>query len=178
NVPTGTYTLAGGELQLGKVNGSNIALTGAGSGRTIIDGNHASRVLDLDPSIVGGVLVSISGVTITNGRDGTFGGAGLIAGSGSASTLDMLVVSNSMFSNNQANFAAPTASNNPGGGLAFQGGSLSLTNVTFTGNQSYSSAGAAVFYETLGNSPSQTLTITGSTFTANSTSNTGASGIS
>jgi len=54
NVPAGTYTLANGEIQLGKVSGSNITLNGAGSASTIIDGNHASRVLDLDPSIVGG----------------------------------------------------------------------------------------------------------------------------
>jgi len=178
NVPSGTYTLANGELQLGKVSGSNITLTGAGSASTIIDGNHASRVLDLDPSVVGGVTTAISGVTITNGRDGTFGGAGIIGGSGSAATLDTLSVSNSVISNNQANFTVQTASNKPGGGISFQAGSMSLTNVTFSGNQSYSSAGSAVWYQTIGSTAGQTLTVSGSTFSGNSTANSGASGTS
>src|SRR5919199_1522068 len=81
-VAAGTYQLVNGELQMGKVSGSNITLNGAGSGSTIISGNNASRVFDLDPSIVGGVTTSISGVTITNGAVTTFGGAGIIAGSG------------------------------------------------------------------------------------------------
>ena len=178
NVPAGTYTLANGELRLGKVNGSNITVNGAGSASTIIDGNHNSRVLDLDPSLVGGVTISLSGVTITNGRDGTFGGAGIIAGSGNVATLDTLTVSNSVFSDNQANFAVPAASNKPGGGILFQGGSLSLTNVTFSGNQSFSSSGSAVFYQAVGSPTGQTLTVNGSTFSGNSTANSGASGTS
>src|SRR3954451_5455389 len=36
-VPAGTFTLTSGELQMGKVNGSNITLNGAGSASTIID---------------------------------------------------------------------------------------------------------------------------------------------
>src|SRR5690242_5917009 len=177
SVPAGIYTVTNGELQLGKVNGSNITLTGAGTASTIIDANHNSRVLDLDPSVVGGVTTSISGVTITNGRDGTFGGAGIIAGSGHSATLDHLTVSNSVFSNNQANFAVPTASNKPGGALSFQGGTLSLTNDTFTGNQSFSSAGAAVWFQTF-EAAGETLTVTGSTFSGNSIANSGASGTS
>jgi hypothetical protein len=178
NVPAGTYTLANGELQMGKVNGSNITLNGAGSASTIIDGQHASRVLDLDPAVVGGVTTSISGVTITNGRDGTFGGAGIIAGSGGATALDTLNVANSVLSNNQANFAVPTASSKPGGGISVQGGNLTLTNDTFTGNQSFSSAGAAVSYMALGSTAGQTLTVNGSTFSGNTTANSGASGTS
>ena len=141
-VAAGTYVLTNGELAMGKVAGSNITLTGAGSGSTIIDGNHNSRVFDLDPSVLGGVTTSISGVTITNGRDGTFGGAGIIAGGGH-NAKDHLTIANSVISNNQANFAAPTTSNKPGGGISFEGGDLSVTNVTFTGNQSFSSDGSA-----------------------------------
>jgi hypothetical protein len=177
NVPSGTYTLTSGELQLNKVSGSNVTLTGAGSASTIIDGNHTSRVLDLDPSVVGGVTTAISGVTIRNGRDGTFGGAGLIAGSGHAAALDHLTVSNSVFSNNQANFAVPTASNKPGGGLSFQGGTLALSNDTFSGNQSFSSAGGAVWFQTF-EASGETLTVDNSTFSGNATANSGASGTS
>jgi putative Ig domain-containing protein len=175
NVAAGTYTITSGELQMGKVSGSNITLNGAGSASTIIDGTHNSRVLDLDPSVVGGVTTSISGVTITNGRDGTFGGAGVIAGGGH-SPQDHLTVSNSVFSNNQANFGAQTTSNKPGGGLSFQGGTLSLVNDTFSGNQSFSSAGGAVWYETF--EAGGSLTVTGSTFSGNSTANSGLSGTS
>jgi hypothetical protein len=178
NIPAGTYTLTSGELQVSKVSGSNVSLVGAGSASTIIDGNHNSRVLDFDPSTVGGITNSISGVTITNGRDGTFGGAGVIAGSGNTNTIDTLTVSNSVFSNNQANFAVPTASNKPGGALEFQTGNLTLTNVTFTGNQSFSSSGGAVSYQAIGPTTGQTLTINGATFSGNSTANSGASGTS
>ena len=166
NVAAGTYTLSNGELAMGKVAGSNITLNGAGSASTIIDGNHNSRVFDLDPNVVGGVTTSISGITVTNGRDGTFGGAGLIAGGGH-NAADNLTVSNSVFSNNQANFAVPTASSKPGGGMSFQGGNLNLTNVSFTGNQSFSSAGAGLWYQTF--EAGGTLTLTGSTFSGNST---------
>src|SRR5690242_16629165 len=178
SVPAGIYTVTNGELQLGKVNGSNITLTGAGPASTIIDGNHASRVLDLDPSTVGGVTTSISGVTVTNGRDGTFGGAGIIAGSGPATGLDTLTISNSVISDNQANFAAPTASSKPGGGILFQGGVLHLANDTFSGNESFSSAGSAVFYQAIGAPGGQTLSVTGSTFSGNAIANSGASGTS
>jgi large repetitive protein len=175
NVAAGTYTITNGELQMGKVAGSNITLTGAGSASTIIDGNHNSRVFDLDPSVIGGVTTSISGVTITNGRDDTFGGAGLIGGGGH-NAKDHLTVSNSVFSNNQANFANPTTSNKPGGGISFEGGDLSLTNVNFTGNQSFSSDGAGLAFLTF--DAGGTLTVNNSSFSGNSTANSGASGTS
>src|ERR1700712_4024532 len=85
-VAAGHYTITNGELQMGKVAGSNITLTGAGAASTIIDGNNASRVFDLDPSVGGGVTTSISGVTITNGRVTSIGGAGIIAGAGHSAT--------------------------------------------------------------------------------------------
>src|SRR3954451_23222351 len=178
NVPGGTYILANGELQLGKVSGSNITVNGAGSASTVIDGNHASRVLGMDPARVGGVTTSISGLTITNGRDGTFGGAGIIGGSGGIATLDTLTVSNTVISNNQANFAVPSASSKPGGGILFQGGTLHLINDAITGNQSFSSAGSGVFYQAAGSPTGQTLTVTGSSFSGNATANSGASGTS
>src|SRR3954451_1085059 len=40
NVPGGTYILANGELQLGKVSGSNITVNGARFGRPGSDGDH------------------------------------------------------------------------------------------------------------------------------------------
>ncbi|MEO7261881.1 MAG: hypothetical protein ABI047_11610, partial [Jatrophihabitantaceae bacterium] len=164
-VAAGTYTLTNGELQMGKVSGSNITLTGAGQASTIINGNNASRVFDLDPSIVGGVTTSISGVTITNGAVTTFGGAGIIAGSGNAGTKDTLTISNSTISNNDVNSAT---TNKYGGGLQFFGGSLTITNSTFSGNTSGSSSGSAVAYAHQDVAAGEQLTITGTTFSGNS----------
>ena len=41
-------------------------------------------MLELDFNLTGGVSTSISGVTITGGSDDTYGGAGIIAGSGNS----------------------------------------------------------------------------------------------
>jgi hypothetical protein len=176
DVSAGTYTLTNGELQLNKVSGSNVTITGAGSASTVIDGDHLSRVLDLDPNVVGGVTTSISGVTITNGRDSTFGGAGIIAGSGTKTSLDTLTVTDSVLSNNQASFNVKTQSNKPGGGISMQGGKLTLTNDTLSNNESYSSGGSGVWYQAAGSAAGQTLTVSGSTFSGNSAPNSGASG--
>jgi hypothetical protein len=171
NVPAGHYTLTSGELAPGKVSGSNISIVGAGSASTIIDGNHASRVLNIDGPTVGGVTTSISGVTITNGADSTFGGAGVLAGSGTQASTDSLTVSNTVISNNVADAATPTATNKPGGGLAMEGGVLTLTNVTVTGNSISSSAGSGVYYQAFGTATPQSVSITGSTFSGNSVVN-------
>src|SRR4051794_15063048 len=146
-VAAGTYILTNGELQMGTVSGSNITLTGAGAGSTIISGNNASRVFNLDPSVIGGVTTSISGVTITGGAVTTFGGAGIIAGSGHATPLDTLTISNSTISNNNVN---TTTSNKPGGGISVSGGSLFLTNSTISNNSAGSSPGGGVSYTAQG----------------------------
>jgi|GEM_PF-938954 len=162
----GTYTLTNGELQMGKVAGSNITVTGAGAGSTIISGNNASRVFLLDPAVVGGITTSISGVTITNAAVTQFGGAGVLGGSGSQASRDNLTISNSVISNNHAN---GTTTNKYGGGVEFQGGSLTITNSTFSGNTSGASSGSAVEYQHLDTAAGEQLTISGSTFSGNST---------
>jgi hypothetical protein len=149
---------------MGKVSGSTITLNGAGAGSTIIDGNGASRVFDLDPSILGGVTTSISGVTITNGAVTTFGGAGIIAGSGHATTKDTLTISNATITNNHVN---TTTSNKPGGGVQFEGGSLSITNSTISNNSSGSSPGGGVSYTAEGAAAGEQLAISGTTFSGN-----------
>src|SRR5207244_2181775 len=121
------------ELQPGIHSGQTVNITGAGSASTIIDGQGLSRVLDYDPSVVGGVNASLSGVKITGGHVTTIGGAGVIAGSGHATTRDVLTVDSVVFADNHV---VTTATNDPGGGLSFQGGMLSVSNSTFTGNSS------------------------------------------
>jgi large repetitive protein len=167
-VAAGTYHLTNGELQMGKVSGSNITLTGAGAASTIIDAGGLSRVFNLDPSIIGGVTTSISGVTISGGSDtgaGALGGAGIIAGSSTAATGDHLTVSNSTITNNHT-----TGLSNVGGGLQFIGGVLTVTNSTISSNSSSEAPGSGVFYGARGVASGEGLTVSGTTFSGNSTS--------
>ncbi len=122
-------------------------------------------MFDLDPIIVGGVTTAISGVTITNGAVTTFGGAGIIAGSGNAATRDVLTLSNSVITNNHV---TSTTTNKYGGGVEFQGGSLTVTNSTFSGNTSGSSSGSALEYQHFGAASGEQLAVSGSTFSGNS----------
>ena len=164
-VAAGTYTLTNGELQMGKVSGSNITLTGAGAGSTVINGNNTTRVFNLDPNTVGGVVTSISGVTITGGRDSTFGGAGIIAGATAQPTGDTLTISNSTLTNNHA-----TGGSNVGGALGFAGGSLTITNSTISNNSTTGAGGSGVWYRAEGTAGGEGLTISGTTFSGNSVS--------
>src|SRR3954453_8347843 len=91
-VPAGHYNIANGELQPGLHSGQTVNITGAGAATTIIDGQGLSRVLDYDKAVIGGVNASISAVTITGGADHDFGGAGIIAGSGHATTSDVTTI--------------------------------------------------------------------------------------
>jgi hypothetical protein len=167
NLPAGQYVLANGELQIGKFSGQDVRLNGFGRASTVIDGGGKSRVLDLDPGIVGGVAVSISGVTVTGGADSTFGGAGIIGGSGNETSTDTLTITDSSITGNIANAKGQTVSNKPGGGVQFIGGSLTITNSTISGNSSYSSRGAGVAYFAQGKVSDESLTITGTTFSGN-----------
>src|SRR4051812_42808114 len=145
-LPAGRYKLDNGELQPGLVSGQTVNITGAASATTIIDGQGLSRVIDYDKNIVGGVNASISDVTITGGASTTFGGAGIIAGSGHATTADVMTIDNVAFVSNQANANAQSVTNRPGGGLEYQGGKVTITNSTFRDNGAYSSPGSAISY--------------------------------
>ncbi|MEO6500586.1 MAG: putative Ig domain-containing protein [Jatrophihabitantaceae bacterium] len=167
-VAAGVYTLANGELQMGKVPGSNITLNGAGAGSTIIQGNDTFRIFNLDPNLVGNVTTSISGVTITKGSDSVFGGGGIIAGSTAQPTgapLDNLTISNSTITANHA-----SGGSNTGGGLAFSGGNLTITNSTISNNTSNGAGGSGVWYRAEGTGPVENVTITGTTFSGNTVS--------
>jgi hypothetical protein len=164
-VAAGTYHLANGELQMGKVSGSNITLNGAGAASTIIDADGLSRVFNLDPNLVGGVITSISGVTITDGADSIFGGAGIIGGATAMPTGDTLTISNSTISNNRA-----SGGSNTGGGVAFAGGNLTVTNSTISNNSSNGAQGSGLWYRAEGTASGEGLTISGTTFSGNNVS--------
>jgi len=163
DVPAGTYTLTDGALQVGTDTGSDITIVGTGNAVVRGDGSH--QVMTLDPNLVGGVAVTIDGLTLTGGVDTLYGGGAIIGGSGlepASGTADALTVKNSTISHNSA-----SADNAPGGGIQFSGGSLDVESTTFTGNSSGQSEGGAIVYQAQG-SGTQSLRIAGSTFDGNS----------
>jgi len=167
NVPAGRYILTGGELPVGTQTGADISITGAGPLATFVDPNFASRAFNLDPGILGGVHVALSSLSVEHGDDSTFGGAGIIGGSGNQAQIDTLSLSNVRLGLNRANEADPNVTNNPGGGLQFVGGNLTITNSSFESNTSRSSPGSAVAFKASGTAAGQGLTVSGSSFSAN-----------
>jgi len=168
DVPAGVYNLTNGELRLGGEPGQRISLVGAGAAGTVIDAGGLSRVLEIDFNLTGGISASIAGVTVRGGSDATWGGAGIIAGSGTSDSSDDLTISASTITGNQTSPADAIATGYPGGGVQFVGGSLTITNSTISGNSSGNSPGSGVFYQGLGAVGGERLTITGSTFSGNS----------
>src|SRR5438477_534679 len=98
-----TITLTSGELLINK----NLTITGPGATLLAINGNAASRVFEM----TSGIDVTISGLTITNGNAGDYGG-GIVNGSPTT-----LTITNSTLSGNSA------AS---GGGILNSGGSATV----------------------------------------------------
>ena len=163
SVPGGHYLLTSGALDVGTQSGSDITITGASAAATVIDGNNASGVFNIDGNLLGAITTTISGVTITGGRDTSgFGGGGIIDGAGSGMPADSLTVTDSVLSNNSA-----TGAGAPGGALQMYGGALTVTNTRFT-NNSAEADGSAIWHSTQpGVTGSQQLTITHSTFDNN-----------
>jgi hypothetical protein len=122
-VVNGTITLTSGQLEVSK----SIMINGPGANLLTVDANHASRAFH----IASGNTVTISGLTITNGNDGGFGGGAIFNGDAT------LTVSNCTISGNSAS--------GPGGGIFNQGfpGSATLTinNSTLSGNSVFFSGG-------------------------------------
>jgi hypothetical protein len=126
---TGTITLTSGSLQ---IDGGPLTIAGPGAASLIIDGNANSRVFTIFeasppacPALSGPVdyLITLSGMTVRNGRRNLDSSAGGIL-SGKSLVLDGMVIEN-----NQAR---------TGGGLGFflqyPNQSLTITNSRFVGN--------------------------------------------
>ena len=169
-VAAGTYRLAPGgrgALVVGTKADSSISIVGAASGVTIV-GDGAHQVFNLDPAMVGGVSVAMSNIAVTGGVDNSYGGGGIIGGSGSSDkAADTLSLDNVSITGNRANLTG-SATNNPGGGIQFIGGALRINNSVINNNSSGSSAGGGVAYQAMGIA-GESLTITNSTFNGNST---------
>jgi hypothetical protein len=139
---TGTITLSSGQL----VVNDSITISGPGAGVLAVNGNGTFRVFE----IASGKTVSISGLTMTNGKVVSVTGGGLRVPTGST-----VSIANSTVSNNVA-----AASN---GGAISNAGTLTITDSDISNNFASFGGGGVL------NNGSGTLTITGSTFTGNST---------
>jgi len=179
-VPAGTYLLnpGFGALQVGVISGENVTIMGTSGGApadTIVQQAAGCTepalncmVFFLDPGSVGGVTVSISGLTITGGHTG-IGGGGIAGGSLSPGAPDNTTLSSCAITNNAATGAVPGSA--PGGGVGYLHGSLTVTNCTFSGNSSGTSNGGGIDFTDV-DPAAGTLTVTNSTFTGNSTAQT------
>ena len=153
DVPAGTYNLTLGELKVGTTSGANITISGAGAGLTFVHQTSSSaRVFELDPSVLGNVAVTFSGVTISGGQAQAFGGGAILGGG----TSDSLSLSGDNISGNGC------SGNNSGAGLSWApAGTVSITSSTFSNNTCAEAGGAVLF------SANGSLTVSNSTFSGN-----------
>lgn len=181
NVPAGNYnlTIAGaGEFFAGNnsigdldITGNNTSIIGAGAAVTIItQTTGGSRVIEVNPFLVPGIITSISGVTVSGGTETAgIGGGGILSGSGNGS----LTISNSVISGNSATGVGSFG----GGGLCHTGGSLTINGSTFSTNSTNTSGGGVSYSASDGsNGATGILTVSGSTFTSNTANSSAAGG--
>jgi len=137
---------AGGDLDI--VPGE-LTISGAGAATTTINGSGFDRVFHIQP----GASVTITGITIRNGRASDGFGGGAVLNGGSLNLTDVALVGNNsttggggVQNGGSATFANVTVSGNAaashGGGLWNFNGQASLTNVTISGNRAGSTGGA------------------------------------
>ncbi|MCW4385525.1 putative Ig domain-containing protein [Salinibacterium sp. SYSU T00001] len=165
-VPAGVIELTLGALEVGTQTGADITITGAGPS-TVIDGNGA-QALVLDPTLIGGVAVTLDSLTVRGGSDSVYGGGAVIGGSGYGPTADSLLVRNVTFTGNSSNVTG-AATYTVGGAIQFIGGSLTIEDSLFEGNSSGSASGGAVAYQATGATAGEALSVTSSIFRNNET---------
>jgi hypothetical protein len=147
---TGTITLTNGELFVS----NSVSILGPGPTNLAVDGNHASRVFHIGSNTV----VSISGLTITNGSAHSFFTSGL--GGGIFNDHAILTVSDCTLSGNSA-FSGGGIGNEGSGGSA----GLQLVNSTLSGNSAGANGGC--IYNCGGSHGRVSMKITGCTLIVN-----------
>ena len=150
HVPDGTYALtipasgADGD-DTGDLNiTASVAITGAGSARTIIDGNSIDRVFDVSA----GQFVGLDNLTI---RNGALRGNGAGIQNAGLLTVDRCVIENNISYRNDAG--------NNGGGI-YNTGSLDISSSTIRGNDVEGTGGGGGI-SSLGTAVIRTSTISG-----------------
>jgi hypothetical protein len=106
-----------------------VAIQGPGAGQLTVDGNGTYRDFDVEPTSAGDV-VSISGLTITDGYASANGGA--VFNSGANLTLSNVLVENS-YTNGTTKYH--------GGGVFSAGPSVTIDHSTVHGNHSWQGGG-------------------------------------
>ena len=185
NVPAGTFSLtlvgpsedanATGDLDIS----SDLTMTGAGEGTTVIDGADLDRVIHIGPGSTS-PIVGLSNLSIQNGNQIASGGGGMYVQGGIVTITSVTVSKNvagwgagievgaGTVSFNNSTISANQATTF-GGGIR-NDGMLTLTDSMVVGNNTLSNRGAGVF-----NDPSGTATLVNSTVTLN-TAETGSGG--
>ncbi len=138
-VPNGTYLLTGGELGIT----NSISIVGDSTAPTILDGNSASRVFNVQFG-----TVNISTVTIQNGKvqggnqtgADVFGG-GILVNGGSLTLTGSTVTGNQAIGGTNTNVYASQAGDGNGGGIANIGGTLTVKNSTIAYNSALGGTG-------------------------------------
>ncbi|MCB9775997.1 MAG: DUF4347 domain-containing protein [Nitrospiraceae bacterium] len=144
-VPIGTYVLTTGKLDID----DSVIITGAGADTTIIDGNANERVFETK----GSITVTMSGLTIQNGRESGNGAGVLVDGSSILNLSDARLTNNdgtggdggAFHVHGTLNLNRVLIDNNladKGAGIYFHGADGgSLTNVTISGNTAVNEGG-------------------------------------
>jgi hypothetical protein len=144
----------------------SVTIQGTEAALTRINGGAVDRVLDIDPSAVATITVTLTNITIENGLApaGTDGG-------GIRNQGDTLHVRNSIINDNTIQLGADVTQIGSGGGIANIGGALHITSSIISNNRLVNGSGGGIY-----NSLNSRVTISNSTITGNRASI--ASGIS
>jgi CSLREA domain-containing protein len=173
---TRTITLTSGEIALDK----SLTINGPGALLLTLSGNNVSRIFRVGFNVTG---VSISGLTISNGKAGDLGGG--IVSDGDLALTNCAIVNNASGNGwggggvyqagGTGTFTGCTFSGNTaaaGGGLQVINANASFTNCTISGNTA-SLFGGGVVFDTIGSGDAKTLTITNCTIANNTSAGTG-----
>jgi hypothetical protein len=122
-----TIQVTAGTYKENVVIGKDITINGAGAAQTVVDGTQTNRVFTIN-----GVTVSLSGMTVANGK--TTGDGGGVNNSGTLS------ITNCIISNNAAESSGIGGVNDGGGGI-INSGTLAVTNSTIGNNSALQGGG-------------------------------------
>jgi hypothetical protein len=123
-VPTGHYTLTGGQLMVTRP----LTVQGAGAGSTVIDAGHNGRAFELAASF-GSAGTTMTCVEITNGMGPSPGGGAIIDDAATPLTLSEVLIDH-----NAVSLGNVSGARYGGGAILDEGGTLTLTNSTVTQN--------------------------------------------
>lgn len=125
-----TITLTAGALAFNGTNGT-LEINGPGQEQLAISGNDASRVFN----VAAGANLTLDGLTLTNGRHASMGGA--IHNAGTLAISNVLVTNSNVVGANGTSGAGATPGGSAGtvwGGAIYSSGALTLTNATVNNN--------------------------------------------